>query len=65
MTMKTEKAKGYKMPEMPFQVDRKLRVDIAKQVTDGIRQAFLSGFYKPGDQRDAVRDALLHRLRAA
>ena len=47
--MKTENAKGHKLPEMPFQVDRKLRVDIAKQVTDGIRQAILSGFYKPGD----------------
>ncbi len=47
--MKTEKAKDNRPPEMPFQVDRKLRVDIAKQVTDGIRQAILSGFYKPGD----------------
>ena len=36
-------------PEMPFQVDRKLNVDIPTQVTDGIRAAILSGFYKPGD----------------
>ena len=34
---------------MPFQVDHKLCVNIATQVTDGIRQAILSGFYKPGD----------------
>ena len=34
---------------MPFQVDRKLHVDIPTQVTDGIRAAILSGFYKPGD----------------
>ena len=34
---------------MPFQVDRKLNVDIPTQVTDGIRTAILSGFYKPGD----------------
>ena len=34
---------------MPFQVDHKLSVNIATQVTDGIRQAILSGFYKPGD----------------
>ena len=34
---------------MPFQVDRKLGVDIATQVTDGIRGAILTGFYKPGD----------------
>ena len=48
-SMKTAKANANKSPEMPFQVDHKLRVDIAKQVTDGIRQAILSGFYKPGD----------------
>ena len=34
---------------MPFQVDHKLSVNIATQVTDGIRQAILSGFYRPGD----------------
>ena len=34
---------------MPFEIDRKLRVDIATQVTDGIRMAILSGHYKPGD----------------
>ena len=47
--MKTGKAKDNKSPEMPFQVDHKLRVNIETQVTDGIRQAILSGFYKPGD----------------
>ena len=36
-------------PEMPFQVDRKLNVDITTQVTDGLREAILTGFYKPGD----------------
>ncbi len=34
---------------MPFKVDHKLSVNIATQVTDGIRNAILSGFYKPGD----------------
>ena len=47
--MKTKKAKDNRSPEMPFQVDHKLSVNIATQVTDGIRQAILSGFYKPGD----------------
>ena len=36
-------------PPMPFQVDHSLRVKIATQVTDGIRTAILTGFYKPGD----------------
>ena len=36
-------------PEMPFQVDRKLNVDITTQITDGLREAILTGFYKPGD----------------
>lgn len=36
-------------PEMPFQVDHSLRVKIATQVTDGLRMAILTGFYKPGD----------------
>jgi DNA-binding transcriptional regulator YhcF (GntR family) len=47
--MKRGKGKDEKPPEMPFQVDHKLSVNIATQVTDGIRQAILSGFYKPGD----------------
>ena len=34
---------------MPFQGDHKLSVNIATQVTDGIRAAILTGFYKPGD----------------
>ena len=47
--MNKVKTKDNQPPEMPFQVDHKLRVDIETQVTDGIRQAILSGFYKPGD----------------
>ena len=43
------KTKDNKPPEMPFQVDHKLGVDITTQVADGMRQAILSGFYKPGD----------------
>ncbi len=47
--MKRGKGKDEKPPEMPFQVDHKLGVDITTQVADGMRQAILSGFYKPGD----------------
>ena len=42
---RTEKA----TPAMPFQVDHKLNLDIPTQVTNGIRAAILTGFYKPGD----------------
>jgi len=34
---------------MPFQVDRNLGVNVETQVTDGLREAILTGFYKPGD----------------
>ena len=47
--METKGKKRTTTPEMPFQVDHKLSVDIPTQVTDGIRAAILSGFYKPGD----------------
>lgn len=47
--MKNEKPIGSAAPVMPFQVDHSLRVKIATQVTDGIRMAILTGFYKPGD----------------
>ena len=47
--MKTDAKRTKPLPEMPFQVDHKLNVDIPTQVTDGIRTAILSGFYKPGD----------------
>lgn len=47
--MKREGKRQTAMPKMPFQIDRKLGVDIATQVTDGIREAILTGFYKPGD----------------
>ncbi|MBP5545506.1 MAG: GntR family transcriptional regulator [Kiritimatiellae bacterium] len=38
-----------KMPAMPFKVDHALWGNIETQVTDGIRMAILSGYYKPGD----------------
>ena len=47
--MKKEGGKQKGVPEMPFQVDRNLGVNVATQVTDGIREAILTGFYKPGD----------------
>ena len=47
--MKKGKTRDDKPPAMPFQVDHKLGVDITTQVADGLREAILSGFYKPGD----------------
>ncbi len=36
-------------PRVPFKVDRTLRIGIEAQVTDGLRTAILSGFYKRGE----------------
>ena len=41
---------------MPFQVDHKLNVDIPTQVTDGLREAILTGYYKPGDVLPRIRE---------
>ena len=54
--MKKGKDKDKTTPEMPFQVDHKLNVDIPTQVTDGLREAILTGFYKPGDVLPRVRE---------
>ena len=61
--MEKGKAKDIKPPSILFKVDHKLRVNIATQVTDGIRQAILSGFYKPGDLLPKARDIRQRRLR--
>ena len=41
---------------MPFSIDRASRLEIELQVTDGIRKAILSGFYRPGDILPSVLD---------
>ena len=41
--------KSGRRPEMPFEVNHALWGKIETQVTDGLRMAILSGFYKPGD----------------
>ena len=41
--------KAGRRPEMPFEVNHALWGKIETQVTDGLRMAILSGFYKPGD----------------
>ena len=43
-------------PIMPFQINRALRDGIETQVTDGLRMAILSGFYKPGDILPTILD---------
>lgn len=48
--MKIEARKtGREPPELPFTINRTLREDISTQVTDGIRRAILTGFYRSGD----------------
>ena len=47
--------------KMPFEVNRALGVKIVPQVTDGLRMAILTGFYKPGDRLPTVLE-LAHGL---
>ncbi len=47
--------------KMPFEVNRALGVKIVPQVTDGLRMAILTGFYKPGDKLPTVLE-LAHGL---
>ncbi|MBQ7190813.1 MAG: GntR family transcriptional regulator, partial [Kiritimatiellae bacterium] len=54
--MKTDAKRTKPLPEMPFQVDHKLNVDIPTQVTDGLREAILTGYYKPGDVLPRIRE---------
>ena len=54
--MKTDAKRTKPLPEMPFQVDHKLNVDIPTQVTDGLREAILTGFYKPGEVLPRIRE---------
>ena len=42
--MKTDAKRTKPLPEMPFQVDHKLNVDIPTQVTEGLREAILTGY---------------------
>ena len=54
--MKTDAKRTKPLPEMPFQVDHKLNVDIPTQVTEGLREAILTGYYKPGDVLPRIRE---------
>ena len=54
--MKTDAKRTKPLPEMPFQVDHKLNVDIPTQVTEGLREAILTGYYKPGDALPRIRE---------
>ena len=49
MKTETDGEKGKDAPHVPFKVDRTLRIGIEAQVTDGLRTAILTGFYKPGE----------------
>ena len=71
---KNEKRNTDAAPVMPFKVDHKLSVNIATQVTDGIRNAIISGttplpidpidllLHNPIRDVDAISDAILAYL---
>ena len=55
------------IPKLPFAIDRASRTDLSRQVTDGLRAAIRSGFFKPGDilpPVQAMRKALGVSVRA-
>lgn len=59
--------KGQQEAKLPFEVDRASRTDLPRQVTDGLRAAIRSGFFKPGDilpPVQAMRKALGVSVRA-
>ena len=65
--MNTELRSGGWGQPLPFKVDRASRTDLPRQVTDGLRAAILSGFFKPGDilpPVQAMRKALGVSVRA-
>ena len=41
---------------LPFKIDRKLPGDLVSQLTDGLRGAIDSGFFKPGDTLPTLKD---------
>ena len=58
---------GQQLAKLPFEVDRASRIDLPRQVTDGLRAAIRSGFFKPGDilpPVQAMRKALGVSVRA-
>ena len=48
------------MNGIPFTLDRAQRATLIDQMTDGLRRAILSGFYRPGDKLPKVRDLVAH-----
>lgn len=47
--------------QVPFRVDKDSSLTLTRQVAEGVRDAILSGFYKPGDQLPS-RDVLAAEL---
>ena len=40
---------GKNVGELPFRIDRGSRTNLAEQMADGLREAIVTGFYRPGD----------------
>lgn len=41
---------------LPFKIDRKSSVSLARQVTDGLRQAIVLGYYQPGERLPTIHE---------
>ena len=47
---------NYRHDILPFAIDRASRADLPRQVTDGLRAAIKTGFFKPGDVLPPVQE---------
>ena len=48
------------MKRVPFTIDRSQWGALVDQMTDGLRRAIRTGFYKPGDRLPSVRELVAH-----
>ena len=48
------------MRSVPFTIDRSQWGSLVEQMTDGLRRAICTGFYRPGDRLPSVRELVAH-----
>ena len=48
------------MRSVPFTIDRSQWGSLIDQMTDGLRRAIRTGFYRPGDKLPPVRELVAH-----